>query len=42
LAKKKDPAAVKLGRKGGKEIINGRPEYFSELRARREEVTDFL
>jgi len=27
LPKKKDPAAVKLGRKGGKEIAKREPEY---------------
>src|SRR6266481_7978192 len=32
---KKDPAAVKLGRKGGKEIAKRGPEYFRQLQARR-------
>jgi hypothetical protein len=31
LPKKKDPAAVKLGRKGGKEIAKQGSEYFSQL-----------
>jgi len=35
LPKKKDPAAVKLGRKGGKEIAKRGPEYFRQLQARR-------
>ncbi|PYS53894.1 MAG: hypothetical protein DMF76_27545 [Acidobacteria bacterium] len=36
MPKKKDPAAVKLGRKGGKEIAKRGPEYFRQLQARRE------
>jgi hypothetical protein len=35
LAKTKDPAAVKLGRKGGKQIAKRGPEYFRQLQARR-------
>src|ERR1700687_1622959 len=35
LPKKKDPAAVKLGRKGGKQIAKRGPEYFRQLQARR-------
>jgi hypothetical protein len=35
LPKKKDPAAVKLGRKGGKEIAKRGSEYFSQLQAKR-------
>lgn len=35
LTKTKDPAAVKLGRKGGKEIAKRGPEYFRQLQARR-------
>jgi hypothetical protein len=35
LPKKKDPAAVRLGRKGGKEIAKRGPEYFRKLQARR-------
>jgi len=35
LAEKKDPAAVKLGQKGGKEIAKRGPEYFSQLQAKR-------
>jgi len=35
LAKKKDPAAVKLGRKGGREIAKRGSEYFSQLQAKR-------
>jgi len=33
LPKKKDPAAVNLGRKGGKEIAKRGSEYFSQLQA---------
>lgn len=36
MAKKKDPAAVKLGRKGGKEIAKREREYFRQAQARRE------
>jgi len=35
LPKRKDPAAVKLGRKGGKEIAKRGLEYFSQLQAKR-------
>jgi hypothetical protein len=35
LEKTKDPAAVKLGRKGGKVIAKRGPEYFRQLQARR-------
>ena len=35
LAKIKDPAAVKLGRKGGKVIAKRGSEYFRQLQARR-------
>jgi hypothetical protein len=35
LPKKKDPAAVKLGQKGGKQIAKRGPEYFRQLQARR-------
>jgi hypothetical protein len=35
LPKKKDPAAVKLGRKGGKKIAKRGSEYFSQLQAKR-------
>jgi len=35
LGKTKDPAAVKLGRKGGKEIAKRGPEYFRQLQAKR-------
>jgi hypothetical protein len=35
LPKPKDPAAVKLGRKGGKEIAKRGPEYFRQLQAKR-------
>ncbi len=35
MPKKKDPAAVKLGRKGEKEIAKRGPEYFRQLQARR-------
>jgi hypothetical protein len=35
LAKKKDPAAVTLGRKGGREIAKRGSEYFRELQAKR-------
>jgi hypothetical protein len=31
----KDPATVKLGRKGGKQIAKRGPEYFWQLQARR-------
>ena len=31
----KDPAAVKLGRKGGKKIAKRGSEYFSQLQAKR-------
>jgi hypothetical protein len=34
LPKKKDPAAVKLRRKGGKEIAKRGSEYFSQLQAK--------
>jgi len=34
LPKKKDPAAVKLGRKGGKEIAKRGSESFSQLQAK--------
>jgi hypothetical protein len=35
LAKAKDPAAVKLGRKGGKQIAKRGAEYFRQLQAKR-------
>jgi len=35
LEKTKDPAAVKLGRKGGKVIAKRGPEYFRQLQAKR-------
>jgi len=35
LAKKKDPAAVALGRKGGREIAKRGSEYFKRLQAKR-------
>jgi hypothetical protein len=35
LAKKKDPAAVSLGRKGGREIAKRGAEYFRKLQAKR-------
>jgi hypothetical protein len=35
MKKKKDPAAVSLGRKGGKAIAKRGPEYFRKLQARR-------
>jgi hypothetical protein len=35
LAKEKDPAAVSLGRKGGREIAKRGSEYFRELQAKR-------
>jgi hypothetical protein len=35
LAKKKDPAAVTLGRKGGREIAKRGSEYFKKLQAKR-------
>jgi hypothetical protein len=35
LPKRKDPAAVKLGRKGGKEIAKRGPEHFRQPQARR-------
>jgi hypothetical protein len=33
--KKKDPAAVSLGKRGGKEIAKRGSEYFRQLQARR-------
>jgi len=35
VAKKKDPAAVSLGRKGGREIAKRGSEYFKKLQAKR-------
>jgi len=35
LKKKKDPAAVALGRKGGKKIAKRGSEYFKQLQAKR-------
>jgi hypothetical protein len=35
LAKKKDPAAVSLGRKGGREIAKRGSEYFKALQSKR-------
>jgi hypothetical protein len=35
LPKKKDPAAVSLGRKGGKKIAKRGAEYFRQLQAKR-------
>jgi len=35
LPKKKDPAAVTLGRKGGREIAKRGSEYFKQLQSRR-------
>ena len=35
MAKTKDPAAVKLGQKGGKQIAKRGPEYFRQLQAKR-------
>jgi hypothetical protein len=35
LAKEKDPAAVALGRKGGKKIAKRGSEYFKQLQAKR-------
>ena len=35
MKRKKDPAAVTLGRKGGKTIAKRGPEYFRQLQARR-------
>ena len=35
FAEEKDPAAVKLGRKGGKKIAKRGSEYFSQLQAKR-------
>jgi len=35
LPKAKDPAAVKLGRKGGKEIAKRGSEYFRQLQSKR-------
>src|ERR1700680_2697890 len=35
LVEKKNPAAVALGRKGGKAIAQRGPEYFRQLQARR-------
>jgi hypothetical protein len=35
LEKKKDLAAVKLGRKGGREIAKRGSEYFRQLQAKR-------
>ena len=35
MARKKDPAAVALGRKGGKKIAERGSKYFKELQAKR-------
>ncbi len=35
MTSKKDPAAVALGRKGGKAVAQRGPEYFRQLQARR-------
>jgi hypothetical protein len=35
LARKKDPAAVTLGRKGGRQTAKRGSEYFKKLQARR-------
>jgi hypothetical protein len=35
MKKRKKPAAVALGRKGGKSIAKRGPEYFRELQAKR-------